>query len=730
MNAIWLADGLNLGGYFGFWHLRSRIGEGRGSPRRHLFASMIAALSFLTLSVAPASAQERGRTPIDAVWKFKRADMTGAEASEFDDTGWRHVTLPHSFNGSDGDDGGGYYRGPAWYRTHITLPARPEGRRLYLEFDGAALATDVWINGSKVGRHEGGFARFRFDVTGALKTGRNSLAVRVDNTRVPEIAPLGGDFTLFGGLYRRVWLVSTDALHFDMMDHGGPGIYLSTPDVSERSALVRARLRITNDLGFRTAAHYSVSLRDAAGREVAVTRGKVTLGSRRTGEVTTELTFDNPHLWNGIADPYLYKVVTTLSDAKGRVRDRVDQPLGIRSIEVTADRGLLLNGKPYSLHGVNYFHAQRPGRGTAVTDDEVSEDMRHLAELGATGIRFVHYQHPQRAYEEADRLGLLVWTEVPLNGAIDVGPEFERNIVQQMQELIAQNANHPSVAIWGLGNEVYEVTDDVMRVLRAVQTATRAADPFRPTTYAHCCQNDDHPKAQISDLSAFNRYFGWYPDQKGSLGEWARAFHAEYPDRPFAIGEYGAGAGIRAQESDPSPPVPDSSWHPEQYQTLYHERNWREIRDLSYLWGTFVWVAFDLASDGRYEGDRDGINDKGLITYDRAVRKDAYYWYQANWSEKPMLYLTERRHVHRTEGRVTIRAYSNRPTVRLTVNGRVLPEMPVTDHVASWTDVALTPGQNLIELSSGDLRDRALWIYDPNAPIVSRPAAAVDPSDQ
>jgi beta-galactosidase/beta-glucuronidase len=672
-------------------------------------------------AVVPAMGAERGRTPIDAVWSFNRADAPGAESPGFDDSGWRRVTLPHTFNGGDGDDGGGYYRGTAWYRTAVTMPAKAPDRRYFLEFDGAALATDLWVNGRSIGRHEGGYARFRFDVTDALQAGQNSIAVRVDNSRLPAIAPLDGDFTVFGGLYRRVWLVSTDALHFDMIDDGGPGIHVSTPKATAEAALVRARLRLSNDTAAIARARYRVSLRDAEGRELAQVERQLSLPSGRTSEVTAEMALPHPRLWSGIADPYLYTVVATLTDAKGKVRDRAELPLGIRSIEVTADKGLLLNGKPYRVHGVNYFHAQRPGKGTAVSDEEISEDMRIIAEMGATGVRFVHYQHPQRAYDEADRLGLLVWTEIPLNGVIDAGKAFERNVAQQMRELIAQNAHHPSVAVWGLGNEVYEVSDDVLRILRAAQATARAADPSRPTSYAHCCQNDDNPKALVADISAFNRYFGWYPDQKGTLGEWARKFHAAFPERAFAVGEYGAGAGIRAQESNPAPPVTTSAWHPEQYQTLYHEQNWRGIRDLPYLWGSFIWVSFDLASDGRSEGDRDGINDKGLVTYDRAVRKDAYYWYQANWSNRPMLHLTEGRHSYRTQDRVTVRAYSNQPSVRLTVNGRSYPEMPVIDHVAAWTGVVLMPGSNWIELSSGDLRDEAVWTYDPNAPLPGRP---------
>ncbi|WP_317151240.1 glycoside hydrolase family 2 protein [Sphingopyxis indica] len=701
---------------------------GANSMQRKVKAALSLFLLIVGLWAAgPALATDRGRTPIDGVWTFKRADPPGAGASDYDDAEWPRVTLPHSFNGSDGDDGGGYYRGPAWYRTHVTLPAKAPDRRYFLEFDGAALATDLWVNGRKIGRHEGGYARFRFDVTDALQAGPNSVAVRVDNSRLPDIAPLGGDFTVFGGLYRRVWLVSVDALHFDMEDDGGPGVYVSTPKATADAASIRARLRFSNDTKADTGVRYRIDLYDAAGQAVAAAEGLGSVASGGTSEATAELALSNPHLWNGIADPYLYKVVATLFDTKGRVRDRVELPLGIRSIEVTADKGLLLNGRSYRLRGVNYFHAQRPGRGTAVTDEEISEDMRIIADMGATAVRFVHYQHPQRAYDEADRLGLLVWTEIPLNGAIDPGEAFERNVARQMRELIAQNMNHPSVAVWGLGNEVYETSDEVLRVLRTAQATARAADPSRPTTYAHCCQNDDHPKALVADLSAFNRYFGWYPDQKGTLGEWARTFHERFPERAFAVGEYGAGAGIRAQESNPAPPVTTSAWHPEQYQVLYHEQNWRGIRDLPYLWGSFVWVAFDLASDGRSEGDRNGINDKGLVTYDRAVRKDAYYWYQANWSDRPMLHLTERRHDYRTQARVTVRVYSNQPAVRLTVNGRALPEMPVVDHVATWTGVQLTPGRNRIAVSSGDLRDEAVWTYDPNAPLVRRPAGRAGP---
>ena len=673
-----------------------------------------------------AAAPQRSGTPIDAVWSFHKADVPAAENPTFDDSDWIHVTLPHTFNGSDGDDGGSYYRGPAWYRTHIELGSKDSGRRYYLVFDGAALVTDAWVNGQKVGHHEGGYARFRFDVTAALISGANTVAVRVDNGKTPEVAPLGGDFTVFGGLYRPVSLVSTDDIHIDMMDYGGPGVYVSTPQVDARMAHVHAKTWVTNDSGH--AAHVRVvnTILDENGKEVAGMTGSVVIAAGHTAQVAGERDLAEPKLWNGAADAYLYSVVTAVFDGHGHMRDQIETPLGIRSVEITADRGLILNGRPYAVHGVDYFNSERPGRGTAVTDSEVAADMRMIGDLGATGIRFVHFQHPQRAYQEADRRGMLVWTEIPLNGAVDAGAAFQKNAEQQMHELIAQNFNHPSVVAWGLGNEIYARNSDVLRVLHAVQSTAKAADPSRLTVYAHCCQADNAPKAMIADLGAYNRYFGWYPDQKGTLGDWARGFHAKFPHRPFAISEYGAGGSIRDQESNPAPPITTSAWHPEQFQALYHERNWRDIENLHYLWGSFVWVAFDVASDGRSEGDRNGINDKGLVTYDREVRKDAYFWYQANWSTRPMLHLADSRHRYRTKERTQVKVYSNLSSVHLTVNGKDLGDAPVRDHIALWPDVGLSPGRNVVVVNARSLTEQAIWNYDPDAQISAAPAGRVN----
>jgi hypothetical protein len=670
-------------------------------PLGSVLASAPAAVPSGTASASgPQFRAARTETSLDAGWRFIREEVAAAAAAEFDDSGWASVTLPHTFNGADGDDGSTYYRGPAWYRRTLTLNRIPAGRRLWFQFDGAALVTDLWVNGVHLGRHEGGHAAFRFDVTDALKPGRNVIAVRVDNSRVPNVTPLGGDFTVFGGLYRHVRLIEVPDLHIDLADHGGPGVYLSTQKLDQAQAVLNARILVRNDSFRRVHVPVTIKVADAQGETVAsgITRAKIERG--RSGTISIPLTLPQPHLWQGRTDPYLY---TVTAEVEG---DTVSVPLGLRAIKIDPEQGLLLNGRAYPLHGVNLFHSGRPGRGLAVTDAEIDADVDQIAELGATGVRLVHFQHPQEMYDQADRRGLLLWTEIGLNGVIDPSPAFEANASEQMRELIRQNYNHPSVMLWGLGNEVYATTPDVTHVLRTLQGVAHAEDASRPTAYAHCCQADDNEKANISDVIGFNRYFGWYPGQDGSIGAWADGFRAQHPKRAFAVSEYGAGASIRHQQlPPPAQNVPESGWHPEQAQTQYHVDNWRQLASRPYLFGNFVWVAFDLASDGRHEGDRPGINDKGLVTYDRSTRKDAYYWYQANWSSMPMIHLTDRRLERRSDAAIAIRAFTNAPDATLSVNGRPIGRAVAKDHEVRWPAVPLIMGANLVSVTAGSASD-------------------------
>jgi beta-galactosidase len=668
---------------------------------------------FLLLCPVVAQAESRSVVPLIAEWQFMKGDVKDAEAFAFDDRQWSPITLPHTFNAGDGESAD-YYRGPSWYRRSFEVKAVRSDRRVFVQFDGAALRSDLWVNGRYVGRHDGGHAGFRFDITRTLRAGRNQLAVRVDNSKIAGITPLGGDFTVFGGLYRPVSLIEVDNAHFDLKDHGGPGVYARVGEPNGEAATILVQVRVANDGRKRRRVPIVLTLLDAQGRAAAIGRRSIELPPNVVGTTQVRLDLARPRLWDGVRDPYLYRLVARLGDGG----DEVAVPVGVRSFRFDPERGFILDGRPYPLHGANLMHSARPGKGTAVSDTETAEDFAILREMGSTGVRLVHFQHPQAAYDEADRLGLVAMTEIGLNGEAADTPEFRANAAEQLRELIAQNYNHPSVVMWGLGNEIYSTEPHVLSLLEELNRVAERTDPTRPTVYAHCCQADDHPKAMVTDLIAFNRYFGWYPDQKGTIGEWAARFHAAHPERPFGVSEYGAGASILHQEDPPRQPVPASGWHPEQYQALYHERNWRELRDKPYLWGTFVWVGFDLASAGRREGDRPGINDKGLVTYDRKTRKDAFYWYKANWSDEPVLYLTSRRFTHRFDPDVEVKAYTNRGAATLLLNGTPVGTVEPLDHILRW-QVRLSEGKNRIELRSSDgkLSDGAVWSYE-KAPMV------------
>jgi hypothetical protein len=688
----------------------------RGGVARWLIMVMMLAVAAPALARTPRPVQS-----LNADWRFLKGDAADSAAPALDTKAWLKVTLPHTFNAGDGEDGGGYYRGPGWYRRELDLAPQPPGRRLFLQFDGAALNAEVFLNGARVGSHAGGYAAFRFDITDLARPGRNLLAVRVDNAPTASVAPLGGDFTVFGGLYRGVSILSTPALHVDALDHGGPGVYVSTPKVSAERAEVAVLTRVRDDGGKARSAQVATAILDAEGRVVARAVARVTTTPGGVTPLAQTIVLPRPRLWNGRQDPYLYQVRTQVSATGGDAdadadADEVRVPLGVRTFRADPKAGFFLNGRRLSLHGANLFHSGRPGKGLAVTDAEIDEDFQIMEEMGATGLRLVHFQHPAHAYDRADRDGVVLWTEIPLNSKIDASPAFEANIVEQLRELIRQNSNHPSVMFWGLGNEIYSSDADSNRILARLQAEAKAEDPARPTVYAHCCGADNAPHAMHTDLIAYNKYFGWYPDQVGEIGDWADRAHALIPDRAMAVSEYGAGGSVLQQEDPPRRPDPGSGWHPEQYQSLFHERAGAQLAARGYLWGQFVWVAFDLASDGRNEGDRSGINDKGLVTYDRRIRKDAYYWYQAHWSDTPMAHITSRRMTPRAAGPAMVKVYSNAPRVRLRLNGVDQGEQAPVDHVAVWPSVMLKPGDNLVQVVStldAAVQDSVVWTCPP-----------------
>lgn len=677
----------------------------------------------LTLSLLALQAQAtRLTTVLEDAWRFQRADVTGAETPDFDDGDWSTVALPHTYNVPDGETGGTPYRGAAWYRRSIEVAPAGAMRR-FLEFDGATLAADVWINGRHAGRHEGGYARFRFDITALLQPGRNLVAVRVDNGKLPHVAPLAGDFTVFGGLIRPVRLIETPQAHIELLDHGGPGVRVDIEQLTADQARLQLQVQLRNDGDQPARRELRLTLRDADGRSVAQHVQSVRLEPAAPLTATATLDVRQPRLWQGIRDPYLYRLSAELVEARA-VADAVQLPVGLRQFGVDPRRGFLLNGKPYPLHGVNYFHAGRPGHGVAVGTAEIDEDLRILMDMGLTALRLVHYQHPAYTYERADQLGLVLWTEIPLNALMAETPAFRDNIQAQLRELIRQNHHHPSVAVWGVGNEVYRSDEPIRALLADLHARAKQEDPSRLTSYAHCCAPDDHPMALQTDLASYNRYWGWYDGEFKDIGPWADKLHARMPEKPIGLGEFGAGASALQQEDPPRRPEPGGRWHPEQYQALFHETYAAEVARRPFLWGSFIWLGFDHAAANRHEGDTTGRNDKGLVTYDRRHLKDAYHLMRAWWSDRPVLHLTSKRLVNRPVGPVDIKAYSNARKATLAVNGKEVGTVEVVDRIARWPGVVLEAGRVVLTVTddrgSSDSVEWEIGGRAPDAPGTSR----------
>jgi beta-galactosidase len=665
---------------------------------------------------------EREQVPLVEGWRFHQGAAVGASVASFDDSAWEAIALPHTWNANEGN-APGFYRGDGWYRRHFDVPSAWAGKRIFVQFDGANRSAEVFVNGHRLGQHRGGFARFRFDVTSVLEAkSSNVLAVRVNNDSRDNMAPVSADFTFFGGLYRAVSLVATDPVHIDLLDRSAPGVYVRQQQVTADAAELDLQVKLANDA--ETAADVTVrtTITAADGAPVQTVETRTALAALARGETRSRLLLAHPHLWNGQADPYLYRVRSEVIVA-GAVRDAVTLPLGLRFFSVDPALGCSLNGSYLDLHGVNR-HQDRPGKGWAISEADEREDFAMIEELGATMVRQSHYQQSQLWNDLGDERGMVMWAELAyVNDARDNRVFFE-NAKEQLRELIRQNLHHPSILFWSIGNETFVRDSKAMpadtndRLLRELAAVAREEDPSRLSTYASNGEVSE-PRAGISDVIGFNKYFGWYGGAPEEFAPWLDGQHAVRPDLRMGMSEYGAGANIAHHEEPARKPVTNGPWHPEEWQSAYHEVHWQAMATRPWLWCKLVWCMFDFASAGRNEGATPGRNDKGLVTADRTTRKDAFYWYQANWSAQPVLHITSRRFVDRTQPVTAIKIYSNAEAVELRVNGVSLGTKTSASHIFLWPGVTLQPGRNAIAANAirggRELADSCEWNYAPSA---------------
>lgn len=730
--------------------------------RRIAVRSLLLAASAMALTGAGtgAFAQDvRTVTLLDSGWRYFEGDSPEAVTPDFVDAAWEAVDVPHTWNrvgfyhhglaGTNTQAGVKKRQGLGWYRLRFATPAASAGKRQWLEFDAASRTAKVWLNGQYLGEHRGAFSRFRLDATVAMrKSGENVLVVRVDNTQpkadgpTTDVLPLTGDFFVHGGLYRPVRLITTAPLHIDMADFGGPGVRATTVSATPQQANVDVAVRVANDGAKQAKAQIKLSLIDRAGREAAAAMVPVTLASGKTDEVKASLTVTDPQLWQGTNAPHLYDLVVQIVDANGQLADVLGQPFGIRTMAFDAERGFLLNNIPYRLRGVGY-HQDRDGKGWAISRADVEEDVDTIRDMGANSIRLTHYQHGQDIHDAADRAGIVVWDEIPLvsmwtlGGKREADPALVANAKSQLTELIRQNQNHAASAIWGIANEVdfgnslpafltggadgKEI--DPLPLLKELQTLAKSQDPSRPTALATCCEGRLFASdvaipitAPAADLGGANRYFGWYFGQPDDLGPHLDSLRAKRPQQPLAVTEYGAGGALTIHTDNVLGGPADSRGRaqPEEYESYIHETALAQLDARPWLYATWLWNSFDFATTVRTEGDAQDINTKGLVAYDHKTRKDAFYFYKANWNPAPVVHITSKRYNERAYPVTDIKVYSNTANTELLLNGRSLGvKSDCPQKICVWSAVALDEGANALvamgKHAGGEVADRTTW---------------------
>lgn len=592
------------------------------------------------------------------------------------------VNIPHTWNAVDGQDGGDdYYRGTCVYEKSFSAPIYAADERVYLEFRGANASAKVVLNGETVMIHDGGYSTFRCDVTDHLNP-VNELIVEVDNSVNDRVYPQKADFTFYGGIYRDVNLIIVNQYHFDMDYFAGPGLAVS-PSVQRKNGKVNVRTWHTVENGT-----VFVRLIDADGQIVAVGEG-----------TDIDLVIDNVHLWDGVENPYLYSCEAALV-VDGRTVDCISTAFGVRSFHVDPKEGFFLNGRSYPLRGVA-CHQDWKGIGNALNREHHKRDMELIREIGANTIRMSHYQHDQYFYDMCDRCGMVVWAEIPYIS--EHMPNGRANTISQMKELIVQNYNHPCICTWGLSNEITISTKNKKNMLdnhRILNDIAHEMDPSRPTTlacYAMC--SPFNKVAHISDLVSWNLYLGWYVPGMFLNDLWIDFFHMIYPQRCLGYSEYGCEAMTNLHSSKPR--REDQS---EEYQAIYHEYMLRCFEKRRFMWATYVWNMFDFAADARNQGGEPGMNHKGLVTFDRKIKKDSFYLYKAYWSREPFVHICGSRYVDRAESETTIKIYSNCDKVALFANGEKAGEQ-----TGEKIFIFRIPLQDEVKLEaiSGECRDNA-----------------------
>lgn len=610
-----------------------------------------------------------------------------------DNIHWENVTLPHTWNAVDGMNGKGeYYRGGCFYAKEFAAPPLYENTKVYLEILAASLSSKVLLNDVEIGSHECGFSSYTVDLTPHLsESGVNHLVIRVDNSERSHIYPQMADFTFYGGLYRGVNLILLPETHFDVSFHGAKGLAVTSEILKNgTAAILHLNSWVTNPSEDYTV-RYTVTDRDG---------NCVAEAFRPSSAPKTDILLSHPHLWQGVEDPYLYHLTATLIYRNETV-DEVCDRFGIRAFHVDPEKGFFLNGKPLMLRGVSR-HQDFLYKGNALTPENHKKDADLIHEIGANTVRLAHYQHSREFYDLCDEYGFVVWAEIPYISSQNNDPTAHENCRKQMLDLIYQNYNHPSICFWGISNEITIGGEKpgLVENHKDLHNLVKSADPSRLTTIAHVSMLPmDSALHGITDVESYNHYFGWYGGTYDKNEEWLDEFHSRHPHICLGLSEYGAEGIITYQ-----PDEPKCRDYSEAYQAEYHEHMAKILMERPYIWSSHVWNMFDFGCAARNEGGTAGRNNKGLVTMDRNIKKDAFYLYKAYWSREPFVHLCGKRYALRASESTVIKVYSNTPLVTLSVNG--VSYGPLSgDKVFVFENIPLKKGFNYIHATAGSCTD-------------------------
>ena len=658
--------------------------------------------------------QAEGRIvePFNSGWVFKKAPAgkeLAVNAPKWE-SGWTEVEIPHTWNAKDMQTQyDQFYEGPAYYKKHYFFPAELKDKRVFLRFEGVGAVAEVYVNGSLVTTHKGAYSAFSCEIGTALKPGAdNEIIVKADNASRPDVIPINHVlFGVYGGMYRPVWLIVTEPYNICVTDCASSGVYITQKNVSKKQADVKVKVKLDNGTLQPAPLTLQNTIYDQEGRSFDLTPQGVQ-------SFEADFKIKNPTLWQGRKNPYLYKIVIRLI-RNGKVIDEVVQPLGLRKYEIVAGEGFYLNGEKYPMYGVTR-HQDWWGLGSALKNENHDFDLATIMDIGATTVRFTHYQQSDYLYSRCDSLGLIIWAEIPFVNRVS-GQEAE-NARNQLRELIRQSFNHPSIYVWGLHNEVYHPHEYTKELTRSLHDLAKTEDPDRYTVSVNGYGHMEHPVNLNADIQGMNRYFGWYEKKLQDIEPWVEGLEKNYPDQKLMLTEYGADANIVHQTE-----YLDNSlnwtkpFYPETFQTKTHEYQWSVIAKHPYIVASYLWNTFDFATPLANRGDLPARNMKGMVTFDRKTKKDSYFWYKANWSEDPVLYLTQRRNVDREKKVTSITVYSNIGEPKVFLNGQELSGIHkgYTDVHYIIDNVTLADGKNIVKtVASKDgktYEDTIEWMY-------------------